>query len=130
MLRPLTFACASALALAIASPSFAQEEIIVTAPPTIQGHERRVVQYGDLDLNDERGAYALVQRLERAARAVCGDGETRLPLPDERNASSCTRETLDTAIADVNHPYVNARYYGYWPPQHAAYEPSYYGPKG
>lgn len=123
MLRPLTFACASALALAFAAPAVAQDEVIVTAPPTSQGLERRVVQFGDLDLYDDRGARTLVQRIEHAAMEVCGNSQVRLPLPDQRYVEGCTRETMDMAIADIDHPYVSARYFGYTPV-------SYYSPKG
>ncbi len=100
MLRPLSFALASALALSIAAPAFAQRD------------RTRVVHVGDVDTHSARGAYIAIERIEDAAEAVCGVQGGAQPIPQRVSARECTIETTEIAIDNSNNTGLIARYYG------------------
>lgn len=94
--RPFAAALAKALALgALAAPS-------VAAPTQTRAV---TVKYSDLDLASEDGRKTLDERLERAAREVCGMDEqlvgTRIT---DRRAIACYKEAraeLDRQFASI-----------------------------
>jgi UrcA family protein len=104
MPRSLHLAIASAAALMLAAPAFAQDE--TTRP------QERVVTYGELDLNSAAGADVLVRRIEQASDQVCGRHDGRTNTRQRIISQHCAVETAENGIADVNHPVVTARYYG------------------
>lgn len=127
MTRLKTALCIAALLAGGASPAFAQDA------------DTRVVRYADLDLNRAAGADALIGRISRAARSVCGDHTGRQPLQEMRPINTCRAVAMEDAIEDVNNPVVTARYYGSGyviiePEGDAAYydpyydDPNYVGP--
>src|SRR5262245_7347028 len=64
------------------------------------------VAYGDLDLNREAGAKALIQRLRVAATTACGGEPDRRDLKAHGNFEACHKDALTTALNSVNAPLV------------------------
>jgi UrcA family protein len=87
--RPVILAAAAVAALA-ASPSLAAS---VT------------VEYQDLDLSREKDRAILEQRLDAAARNVCGIDETktgtRMPSASARSCYKTTRQSIDQQFAGM-----------------------------
>jgi UrcA family protein len=100
-------ACLSAIALCAAAPAFAQQS-------TDQVNSR-VVGYGDLNLDSNRGADTVIRRVESATNYVCGDRTGPRSMQETSSVHACQSQTADNAIADIDHPNVNSRYYGYTP---------------
>lgn len=77
------------------------------APP--QTTATAEVTYADLDLSTERGARALLQRIDIAAKAACGE-ETHSPLLPRENANvrACVNDAVETAVAKLNSPMIAA----------------------
>jgi UrcA family protein len=93
-------AVVAGLALLCATPqAFAAE------PPLLEAQ----VSYDDLNINENEGAVALLQRIEAAAIAVCGgrDGITR-DLARRAQRRACALEATDAAVARLNAPLVTA----------------------
>ena len=100
---------AGALLLAassLGSAAQADEPTVVSlgsVPPAV------AVRYGDLKLSSDRGARILLERLQRAALAVC-------PYADERDLSRaavrdrCVREVMARAVQQVGSARVAAVY--------------------
>jgi UrcA family protein len=105
MLRPLIFTAVSVLALG-AAPAMADPDF---------GPERRVVEYGDLDVYSEDGADALLGRIDQASSAVCGERTGPMDGRERNAVNNCTLETADNAVSDVGNSVVTARHYGYSP---------------
>jgi UrcA family protein len=103
MPRPLPLVCASALLLAAASPSFAQEA------------QSEVVRFADLDLDDIYDADELIVRIHRAAGRVCGARTNVQPVVLWAADRDCQAETTEWTVRDLGHPVVLARYYGVTP---------------
>lgn len=77
--------------------------------------QSRVVAYGDLDLNSEQGADALVRRIEQASDAVCDQRAGPRTIIQDQTSDVCSIETEEQAVRDVGHPNVTGAYYGYTP---------------
>jgi UrcA family protein len=69
------------------------------AAPTLEV-DRVVVQYGDLNLDTERGAAALQRRIANAARQVCGSPNPR-ELVLYRQARECVSAAIERAVDQV-----------------------------
>lgn len=104
MSRSLHIVIASAAALALAAPAFAQNE-------TTQS-QQRVVTYGELDLSSRAGADTLIRRIDNAAEQVCGANDGRTTTRQAQINRACERETTDNGVYDTGHPAVIARYEG------------------
>lgn len=87
--RPFVLAAMAATVFA-ASPSFA---------------ESITVEYQDLDLSREKDRAILDQRLDAAARNVCGMSEaktgTRMPSASARQCYKTTRKNIDQQFAGM-----------------------------
>lgn len=105
MLRPLIFTAVSVLALG-AAPAMAEPDF---------GPERRVVEYGDLDVYSDAGADALLGRIDAASEAVCGERTGPMDGRERNNINECTVETADNAVSDVGNSILTARHRGYSP---------------
>ncbi len=85
---------AGPLALALAAGSLAATALPAYAAEAESKGQGISVKYRDLDLASAEGKQVLEQRLDRAAREVCGVGQTttgtRLP---NRESARCYRET-------------------------------------
>lgn len=104
MPRSLKFAFAAALAVAAAAPAFAREEV-----------NAQVVRYGDLNLKFAGDADTLINRIDNASENVCGDRSGPMPLTERSDVNMCAHESAQVAVAEVGHPVVSGRYYGYTP---------------
>jgi UrcA family protein len=68
------------------------------------------VRYADVNLTTVVGATALYQRIEGAARLVCG--ESGRSLLEQRAAKVCYRNAVAEAVAAVNNPTLTAVHQG------------------
>jgi UrcA family protein len=64
------------------------------------------VNYGDVNLATLAGASTLYERLQGAARTVCGDQGRR--MAELRDWEDCYHGAIDGAVAAVNNPIVTA----------------------
>ena len=64
------------------------------------------VRYADLDLASASGAAALYQRLQGAARVVCGYGDENLAILSYVNR--CNHSAISAAVSSVNAPLLSA----------------------
>jgi len=94
-----------AAALALAGAAASQAAIAGDNSATVK------VGYGDLDLSSAKGSAALLHRLSDAALQACGASD--FSVPEYRWAierSSCYRDSMDRAVADLNAPAVTHLY--------------------
>lgn len=91
MTRLIALAVAATLASA---PAFAADAPVVR------------VAYADLDLSERADAVALIERIEKAARAYCVAPGYSMRLSVRR----CTRETTAELVARVNIPTLRVAY--------------------
>jgi UrcA family protein len=70
------------------------------APPSLK------VFYGDLDINNVRGAAVLYQRISFAAETVCRDMGRSRQLAMMSRYSSCMHGAIGNAVQHVNRPAV------------------------
>ena len=68
---------------------------------------RRVVEFGDLDLNRDVGVAALYARIRSAAREVCEPLDV-WSLRMLRQQFDCRENAIGRAVADVNSPALTA----------------------
>jgi UrcA family protein len=64
------------------------------------------VRYADLDLASAAGAAALYQRLQGAARVVCGHADQNLAVL--RYVNRCKHSAISDAVSSVNAPLLRA----------------------
>ena len=71
--------------------------------------QQRVVNFADLNLNNSDGVEALYQRIQDAAKRVCGWNG---PVVPEwfRLSKSCTDQAMAQAITAIGNPAVTSRY--------------------
>jgi UrcA family protein len=65
------------------------------------------VSYGDLNLATPAGARTMYQRIQSAARTICG-AEPSAPLDRAMIYEGCVRSTTDRAVAKFGNPNVAA----------------------
>jgi UrcA family protein len=98
LMKTFAIACATLLTGCLAAT--AQATVSRDVP-------REVVRYADLNLQSEADAAILVDRIEIAARKVCGlRSASPLPLEIVARLRVCAKEATARAIADVNAPTV------------------------
>jgi UrcA family protein len=66
----------------------------------------------DLNMNSEAGAQEALARIGRAARAICGDSDTRVSLGRQMQLRSCVTSTVERAVAGSNLPTLIAASHG------------------
>jgi len=95
---------AAIVALALGAPSIAAAE----AGADIKGTSKKVT-YADLNLDKEAGAIVLYQRLQIAARQVCGGRTLALKgsLREAAEKNACYQDTLDAAVNRIDNQTVN-----------------------
>lgn len=72
--------------------------------------EQQVVSYADLNLQSEADAAILLDRIESAARKVCGlDRVSILPLAMQYELQVCANQATARAVNDVNAPLLTRR---------------------
>jgi UrcA family protein len=98
LMKTFAIACATLLTGCLAAT--AQATVSRDAP-------REVVSYADLNLQSEADAAILVERIEVAARKVCGlRSASPLPIEIVARLRVCAKEATARAITDVNAPAV------------------------
>jgi UrcA family protein len=104
MRRSIMFAIASACAFAALS-----------APASARDHHaspyQERVSYADLDLSTSEGADQLLDRVNLAARNVCGMTHGRTTLSQRIAVRECAQAAADRAVARLGNPTVVARYF-------------------
>ncbi|HVK79987.1 MAG TPA: UrcA family protein [Verrucomicrobiae bacterium] len=70
----------------------------------------REVRYGDLDLNSEEGAAAMLARLHRASERVCGYDTYSTNAGARRAARFCTRSAMARAVSAAGSENLSAEY--------------------
>ena len=90
-----------ALFLALSTAAF--------GPPALAGDNlpQRVVQYGDLNLENAKGVQALYRRLTSAARIVCAPG-VNLGHYQKAEVRACAKKAVQDAVRDVNNASLTA----------------------
>ncbi|HEY7640535.1 MAG TPA: UrcA family protein [Steroidobacteraceae bacterium] len=66
--------------------------------------QQQVVSFADLNLQSEADAAVLLERIESAARNVCGLHAGPMPLEIKAHLQICAREATARAVADVKAP--------------------------
>lgn len=88
---------------------------MLAQPASAEDAQRRV-SYSDLDLNTPRGAQIMLDRLEDAARWVCGGnprfnpGYRTSPAAVVGQFEACYESALSTALGDLDAPEVTRAY--------------------
>ena len=100
-MKPIaSFAIALSLLAPVAAHAAASQETLAVA-----------VSHADLDLAQPQGATIMLTRLDRAALTACGASSFSFrQVQDEVRASSCYRQSMDRAVADLAAPSVTALY--------------------
>ncbi|MBN9568553.1 MAG: UrcA family protein [Alphaproteobacteria bacterium] len=68
------------------------------------------VSFADLNLNSDQGVAILMNRLESAARTVCGPEPVNMDLTGRAAFKACNDRALGAAVADVGSPRLLAMY--------------------
>ncbi len=101
-------AAVAVLTLTMFAATAADTSIAVSGmAPTLGGdtmQKRTVVQYGDLNPNDKQGAVALLDRLTKAADAVCTTERTRNSLLVAKKIEKCRTQAVAQAVEDIGAP--------------------------
>ena len=79
-----------------------------TALAADAGAPQMRVDYSDLNLSTINGAATLYQRIEGAARFVCG--EPGRHLDEQRYWKSCYGDAVNRAVSEVNNPLLTSLY--------------------
>ena len=85
--------------------------LLAPAAPAVAADEFMAVRvsHADLDLNQPRDAAIMLGRLQNAALDACGASIfSARGVQDEVRASSCYRQSLDRAVADLGAAGVSA----------------------
>jgi UrcA family protein len=101
----------SAAAVLLAMLSFgAHADSTDGSPTNITG--RRVVYYGDLNLNAEQDAKIMLQRIERAAKKACGGHATFSSYTGslDNTFEECRGEAIQRAVKQLGAPLVTQIY--------------------
>jgi UrcA family protein len=101
-----------AAAVMLAAPCFGAHADTSTdgSPTNITG--RRVVYYGDLNLNAEQDAKIMLQRIERAAKKACGGHATFSSYRGslDHTFEECRGEAIQRAVKQLGAPMVTRIY--------------------
>lgn len=84
----------------------------LTTSPAFARDITESISYADIDLNTEHGARTMLQRIEHAARDVCGDTNGRITLSERTIVRRCVTETKANAVTQLNNPTVTAMHQG------------------
>lgn len=117
-IRPILGSAAALALAALAGGARAQpeepptvEELVVSAAPYApHGSQIRAIGVRDDDLNlfGQPGAFALIGRIEAAARQVCAPEPDRLDLRGQSDYDRCVADATNRAVHDTGEPLVIA----------------------
>lgn len=99
-------------ALAVTGPALAAP--VIAPSPENPEVMQTTVKLGDLNLARPAGAEVAVQRIRRAARAVCGEDMANFvyPLALTTSRRACARKSTNDAVDRLDHPMVTRAAYG------------------
>jgi UrcA family protein len=88
----------------------AHADTSTNGPPAITG--RSVVHYGDLNLDAERDAKIMLQRIERAAKKACGGHATFSSYTGslDHTFEECRGQAIQRAVKQLGAPLVTRIY--------------------
>jgi UrcA family protein len=110
MAAPMAARFAASAAIAVAGLMSAGTAVAATPAATRSVEVAQViVQYGDLNLDTERGTVVLQRRLEAAAHRVCGRPDAR-DLRRATQARECRQDAIARAVKDVGSPRLAERH--------------------
>jgi len=69
------------------------------------------LRYGDLNLQNDNGAQAMLGRIEFAANAACGERAGPMPLAQRGAIRQCVRQKSERAVSDINNSRLTALFY-------------------
>lgn len=95
----------------LAAAAFSLSAMAPAAAAELQRAPQRVA-YADLDLNDQRGAEALLGRIEFAARAQCGDRHGQMTLAERNAIRRCMNAKVERGVEQINNVNLSALYSG------------------
>ena len=100
----------SIFAVALAVGSLALAPAAAMAEPDTVRPVSAAVSYADLDLSTEDGANAVLQRINVAARDMCGGKPIHSPLFPRAATQfdNCVSDAVDSAVAGLDAPVVLA----------------------
>ena len=83
-----------------------------SSSPETSIHGRSVVYYGDLDIETERDAKIMLQRIERAAKKACGGHPTFSTYTGglDRTFKECRDEAIARTVKQLGAPVVTRIY--------------------
>ncbi len=101
---------AAALAAVLFVPAMAQPAFLTvsaTAPTGSGLYQKKAINvpFADVDLGTPQGAAALLDRIDAASRAVCGERADRpMDVVRARVFAACHKQTVAAAVEAVNAP--------------------------
>jgi UrcA family protein len=102
-----------AFVLAISCLAAASASARTPQQMTVSGDFRSiVVTYADLDIDRAEGAAALVNRIDHAARAICGPAPVAQDLYNHMTYRDCMSSSTRMAVRRVDAPRVTDAYNG------------------
>ena len=113
-MKPLfCFAGAAVMAATLAASAPALAGPMVITSPTDPDRLQTTIKLGDLDLGRPAGAQAAVNRIRRAARAVCGEHlRSSYPLSLSGRWRACTKVSMRDAVTRLDRPLVTRAAFG------------------
>jgi UrcA family protein len=95
-------------ALMLVAPSFGAHADTSTDNPGTIARGRGVVYYGDLNIETERDAKIMLQRIERAAKKACGGHPTFSSYTGslDRTFEECRGEAIQRTVKQLGAPMV------------------------
>jgi len=106
--RRMSLAAKENLTTLIAIAALAAYGVSIAAADSIFESRSARVRFGDLDTTSDRGAAVLYQRIENAAKIVCGDLEPDGQLSRYTAYTHCVHVAIGDAIAKIDRPAVTA----------------------
>ena len=103
---PISLVAGALCLAAIAHPAAAQTYVL---RPGLSFDSTKVVTYtrvpyADIDVTSAAGVWALLQRIEDAADAVCGGGATKVSKPEKEDYAECRDIAVSGAVAKMRNP--------------------------
>lgn len=87
-------------------PSLLAAALTASAVPAVAAEAERIsvpVQVADLDIHSDAGAWVALNRIRRAAQAICGETDSR-QLARQAMIDRCVADAVNTTVAQANSP--------------------------
>ena len=77
--------------------------LLAVAPATFAAGPGKRVDFADLNLERPADVAILYERIQEAARKVCKTRSTPWEMYQDKVVEECIKDTVDTAVKDVNY---------------------------